>query len=887
MNKMLSFYVAMLCAISLCCHADNELLTHNLSYRRFTTLNGLPQMQTEMVWQDSRGYIYIGTLSGFVRYDGQRLTPFLRGQRENIVGFQEVGGEVRAMGFVRQWSISGDDVAKVPIDPAGNLLLNNFNSADLPPGYVLLEDRQEQNRCLCQVTATGMKRLMASPLLDEMTPDRKMFLDIANVPSPTQSLSAQIYVPTPQGVYRLEEGQVAALLTAKTDVFSLIRTTDGLFALAADGLYRVERDSISMLSEHHFDAPDYGLYVRQNRQGQLIVADSHTIWLYDAGQWQQLATGFNMIKGLCIDKWNRLWAATYQGAYCFFHCNFVNHRLTDDNDIVRAMTVDGQGQMVMGTLNGKTFLDGRLISNQPDNYFVPGTAVVGGLVYMAGKGDVAVVEGDRLAWLGLPYDKYQFVAAQGAQLIIGTRERVLTYQPESGRLDTLTSEIFHPWCAADDGEGRLWVAGNPGLFCLEEGIVRKVLSTPTSQIVTALSSDRKGRVYFAISDSLFTISGHEPQTVQEALPMLAGHEIRALHVSPRGLLVVAATDGLMVARIGEDRHLTDRQWFSAENGFTMIEPLKAPMAETADGTVWLAGLEEMTSFRPEELLADNHEPTIVEQPQPWWQRWWAIAIGLALLTALVWWIALSFEKRRNLKELLVLDREKEQVRMLLQQKELQLSAIRLKGIPHFHSNVLAGIEYFMMNNSPDKATHYLKLYSDFTNQTLTDIDRPARNIAEEVDFVRTYLQLEQLRYGERLTYHISVTDNVDRQTLLPTMLLYTYCQNAVKHGISAKPDGGHVEVVVCEQLRDGVSGVLVSVTDDGIGRMAAESNSRESTKQGLRILLEQTELYNQANRHKIIQQVTDLTDSNGRPAGTRFEMWVPSDYHFNVETQEE
>ena len=75
MDKRLFIFVALLCAFSLCCHADDELLTHNLSYRRFTTLDGLPQMQTETVWQDARGYIYIGTLSGFVRYDGITLKP--------------------------------------------------------------------------------------------------------------------------------------------------------------------------------------------------------------------------------------------------------------------------------------------------------------------------------------------------------------------------------------------------------------------------------------------------------------------------------------------------------------------------------------------------------------------------------------------------------------------------------------------------------------------------------------------------------------------------------------------------------------------------------------------------------------------------------------------
>mgnify|MGYP002627097157 CR=1 FL=1 len=79
-----------------------------LTYRRYTTQDGLPQLQVERLWQDSRGYIYIGTLSGFIRYDGREFTPFLKGRRENIVGFTEYGGQVRALGFRRQWIVGWD-----------------------------------------------------------------------------------------------------------------------------------------------------------------------------------------------------------------------------------------------------------------------------------------------------------------------------------------------------------------------------------------------------------------------------------------------------------------------------------------------------------------------------------------------------------------------------------------------------------------------------------------------------------------------------------------------------------------------------------------------------------------------------------------------------------
>ena len=70
----------------------------------------------------------------------------------------------------------------------------------------------------------------------------------------------------------------------------------------------------------------------------------------------------------------------------------------------------------------------------------------------------------------------------------------------------------------------------------------------------------------------------------------------------------------------------------------MIEPLMATMAEADDGTVWLAGLEEMMSFRPDLLLDDNQESTIVVAPRPWWMQWWAwlaclLLLGLAVLAS--------------------------------------------------------------------------------------------------------------------------------------------------------------------------------------------------------------------------------------------------------------
>ena len=864
-----------LLAILLCgwlttiCSWAGDSIASQLSYRRFTTLDGLPQMQAETVFQDSEGYVWIGTLSGFVRYDGRTLTPFLKGQRENIVAITETAEGVSGLGFRRQWLVDGDKVTMRFIDPDQqwltnnadadqHWLLNNFNSTDLPIGIILLEDEQETHRTLARLTEDGWTPLLKAGVFDLMMPDRKMYID-----------DDDIYVPTEKGLYVVRHRKWR-LLTAKDDFFALTRMEGKLYALAADGIYLLNDGQPTLATPFTFEAPDYGLFARQGNDGRLFIADAHNLYQYDGQNVRKLASGFNLIKSLLIDKWGRLWMATYQGVYLFFHTDFTNHRLSDSNDIVRALCIDGNGRLLMGTLNGKLLVDRQQRYAEEGQFFNPSATSIGQTVFMVGKGDVAAIDNGTLRWLQLPQDRYQFVAQAAGQLIIGNRQGILTYDLQHQRLDTLTQEILHPWCAAEDKQGGLWVGSSTGLYHItgwQEGVTQHELVL--KKVITTMEADRQGNIFFASADSLFLIRQGKVEDLSSQLPLLASHEVRSLHRSPRGFLMVAALDGLLVARIDDDCHVSDAQWFDHANGFTVIEPMITQMVEEEDGTVWLAGLEELASFQPQRLLAFDPSSTLIEGKRPWWKRWWAWGAMALAAVLLCWRLAYLYERRANRKALERLQREK-------RQKELQIKAIRLKAIPHFHANVLASIEYYLMNNSSEEAIYYLKMYSDFTNQTLSDIDKPARSIDEEIDYIRLYLDLEKLRMGERLEYGITVDGEVDRQTLLPTMLLYTYCQNAVKHGIGNKVGGGFIDIRISREAED----VVVEVTDNGVGRAEAARLNTNSTKQGLLLLNEQIALCNQTNKRPIRQKVTDLYDANGHPAGTSFAMSVPINYKY-------
>jgi LytS/YehU family sensor histidine kinase len=119
---------------------------------------------------------------------------------------------------------------------------------------------------------------------------------------------------------------------------------------------------------------------------------------------------------------------------------------------------------------------------------------------------------------------------------------------------------------------------------------------------------------------------------------------------------------------------------------------------------------------------------------------------------------------------------------------------------------------------------------------------------------------------------------VDKSVQLPNMILHTYCENAVKHGLMPLKSGGRLAIRVSQRDRR----VCVSVEDNGVGRAYADRNpDLHSSKQGLSILNRQIEIYNRFNREKIIQRIDDLTGENSRPAGARFTVEVPVNFVFS------
>jgi two-component system LytT family sensor kinase len=140
----------------------------------------------------------------------------------------------------------------------------------------------------------------------------------------------------------------------------------------------------------------------------------------------------------------------------------------------------------------------------------------------------------------------------------------------------------------------------------------------------------------------------------------------------------------------------------------------------------------------------------------------------------------------------------------------KLQALRSQLEPHFLFNTLNCISTLIVEQKSDLASEMISRLSDFLRMTLDAGEVTQVSVAEELDFVRRYVEIQALRFGDRLNVKIEA----DPQVLgarVPVLILQPLIENAVKHGILPSETGGTIKVRVV-----GDNGTLrLSVEDPG------------------------------------------------------------------------
>jgi hypothetical protein len=208
-------------------------------------------------------------------------------------------------------------------------------------------------------------------------------------------------------------------------------------------------------------------------------------------------------------------------------------------------------------------------------------------------------------------------------------------------------------------------------------------------------------------------------------------------------------------------------------------------------------------------------------------------------------------------------RKEEQNRKL---RELELTAIRSQMNPHFLFNALNSVQNLVQQNKGREAHLYLSDFAGLIRKVLNNSEKEEVSLAEELEMIRQYLNLEKLRFD--FEFEINVADNIDsHNTLVPSMLLQPFVENAVIHGLQSKLSERllKVEVLKSEQ------GIEIHIEDNGIGRDAARQLAKEKNGKGTKLMRERLEILQEKQGEKYSLEIVDLEE------GTRVEIVIPEE----------
>ena len=189
-------------------------------------------------------------------------------------------------------------------------------------------------------------------------------------------------------------------------------------------------------------------------------------------------------------------------------------------------------------------------------------------------------------------------------------------------------------------------------------------------------------------------------------------------------------------------------------------------------------------------------------------------------------------------------------------------ALRSVMSPHFIFNVLNSIQYFIAKNDRLNAINYLSMFSKLVRSILTHSVNNKISLAEEIELLKNYIQLEMVRFENKFEFSIELSPGVDTDSIIiPSLLIQPYVENAILHGLYNKKTPGKLLI----RIHEDEDMLTFIIEDNGIGREAAQKLRMESFRphnsMGINITEERLKLINLGQQAAF--EVEDLKDENG------------------------
>ena len=210
---------------------------------------------------------------------------------------------------------------------------------------------------------------------------------------------------------------------------------------------------------------------------------------------------------------------------------------------------------------------------------------------------------------------------------------------------------------------------------------------------------------------------------------------------------------------------------------------------------------------------------------------------------------------------------------------LRQKVLRSQMNPHFIFNSLNAIQSYVLKNEATKAVKYLNSFARLIRMILDSSRYDYITLTKEINILKYYLELQQLRFGDKFVYKFEIDESLDSDALLiPAMLAQPFIENSIEHGMQHLETKGTVKI---DFIRKPDS-IVFKVIDNGIGRDASmkiqENIKHKSTSLSTKLFKERLYTLNKYSGQKITYNIVDLKDNNGVAKGTMVVINLPLIY---------
>ncbi|TAE16734.1 MAG: hypothetical protein EAY72_03990 [Bacteroidetes bacterium] len=263
---------------------------------------------------------------------------------------------------------------------------------------------------------------------------------------------------------------------------------------------------------------------------------------------------------------------------------------------------------------------------------------------------------------------------------------------------------------------------------------------------------------------------------------------------------------------------------------------------------------------------------------PFYQSIWFYVVVLLIITSLVygyfkWQLRLVKASNKLLSEKISLENALH---------KSVLASIKSQMNPHFIFNALNTIQAYIYTSDKKNASTYLSKFSALTRMILDMSNKEVVSLSEEIKSLQLYLELEQLRFEDKLSYTVNIQESLSQESMyLPSMLIQPYVENAIKHGLLHSKNKWQLHIAFSSTP----SGVLVCIDDNGIGRKKSMQLNKLRPDKHISFAAKanatRLELLNRGLKEAISLDIIDKYDDAGNAIGTKVLIHIPTTHKKN------